>query len=58
MAKELKKTVLYRSQFIDSARYMASSISNLVNNLAEGIHTIKYECKYCDYFLEYTNFKD
>ena len=48
---------------------MASSLSNLVNNRSEGIHRIK--CKfghndkacgikyeYCDFFLEYTNFKD
>ena len=27
------------------------SLSNLVDNLAEGIHIIK--CKDCDYFLEY-----
>ena len=51
---------------------MASSLSNLLNNLSEGIHKIKckYErnvekcetCrikyKYCDCFLDYTNFKD
>ena len=30
--------------FTDSARFMASSLSNLVNNLSEGIHRIK--CKY------------
>ena len=50
---------------------MASSSSNLVNNPSEGIHRIKYKfghdgkkCetsriryKYCNYFLEYTNFK-
>ena len=30
---------------------MASSLSNLVDNLAEGIHKIK--CKDCNYFLEY-----
>ena len=51
---------------------MASSLSNLVNNLAKEIHKIK--CKYepddkkckaceikykdCECFLEYTNFKD
>ena len=59
-------------QFIDSARFMASSLSNLVNNLSEGIYRIKCKygqddrkcetCgtkyKYCDCFLEYTNFKD
>ena len=34
----------YRIQFTDSARFVASSLSNLVNNLAEGINKIK--CKY------------
>ena len=29
------------SQFIDRARFMASSLSNLVNNLSEGIYKIK-----------------
>ena len=51
---------------------MASSISNLVNNLCEGLHRIKcklghdnkrcetcgIEYKHCNCFLEYTNFKD
>ena len=27
-------------QFIDSARFMATSLSNFVNNLSEGIHII------------------
>ena len=31
-------------QFIDSARFMASSLSNLYNNLSEGIRKIK--CKH------------
>ena len=31
-------------QLIDSASFMAISLSNLVNNLSEGIHEIK--CKY------------
>ena len=50
---------------------MASSLSNLFNNLSGGIHKIKCKyrhdekkCKnygiykYCDCFLEYINFKD
>ena len=59
-------------QFIDSAKCMASSLSNLLNNLPEGSHKIKCKqgnntkncetCriryKYCDCFLKYTNFKD
>ena len=57
--------------FIDSTRFMANSLSNLVNSLSGGIHKIK--CKYghddkkrkacrntykiCDYFSEYTILK-
>ena len=70
--EQIAKNISYILQFIDSARFMASSLLNLVNNLADAIHKIK--CKYrhddkkreaceiayeiCDYFLEYTNFKD
>ena len=35
---------------------MASSLSNLVNNLTEGIQKIK--CKDCDCFLEHETVKD
>ena len=35
---------------------MASSLSDVVDNLAEGIHKIKYED--CDCFLEYEIVKD
>ena len=35
---------------------MASWLSNLVDNLAEGIHKIK--CKDCDCFLKYESVKD
>ena len=35
---------------------MASSLSGLVDNLAEGIHKIK--CKDCDCSLEYESVKD
>ena len=38
------KNILYILQFIDSARFMASSLSNLVYILSEGIHKIK--CKH------------
>ena len=51
---------------------MASSLSDLVNNLSEGIHKIKckyghdnnkwetygIKYRYCNCFLEYANFKD
>ena len=70
--EEITKNISYILQFIDSARFMASSLSNLVNNLSEGIHRIKckfghndkkweaggIKYKHCDPFLEYTNFKD
>ena len=49
-------TVSYKIKFIDSARFMAISLSNLADNLTEGIHKIK--CKDCDYFLEYKGFND
>ena len=69
--EEVTKNISHIIQFIDSARFMASSLANLVNNLSEGIHKIK--CRYrqvsikyevfritydaCNCFLEYTNFK-
>ena len=48
-------TMSYKIIFIDSARFMASSLSNLSDDLAEGIHKIK--CKDCDFFLEYESVK-
>ena len=35
--EKFTKTISYRLKFIDSARFMASSLSNLFNNLSEGI---------------------
>ena len=49
-------TISYKIKFIDSSRFMASSLSNLADNLAERIHKIK--CKDCDCFLEYKSVKD
>ena len=46
----------YKIRFIDSARFLASLLSNLVDNLTKEIHKIK--CKNCDYFLEYESVKD
>ena len=42
--EKITKTISYKLQFIVSARLMASSLSNLVDNLAKRIHKIK--CKY------------
>ena len=36
----MEKNISYMLQLIDSAKYMASSLSN-VNNLSDGIHRIK-----------------
>ena len=44
MEEKLQKNISYILQSMDSARFMASSLSNFVNNLSEGIHEIK--CKY------------
>ena len=47
--------ISYKIKFIDSARFIASSLSNLVENLMEGIHKIKF--KVCGCFLEYKHAK-
>ena len=66
--QEITKNISY----IDSARFIASSLSNLVSTFSQGIHRIKckfahddMKCetcgnkyKYCDSFLKYANFKD
>ena len=72
MEKKLQKNMSYILQFIDSARFLASSLSNIANNLSEGIHRVKcknygqddkkcetcgIKYKYWDCFLEYTHFK-
>ena len=44
MWEEIRKKIFYRLQFINNARSVASSLSNLINNLAEGIYQSK--CKY------------
>ena len=72
MEKKLQQIYLKVLQFIHSARFMASSLSHLVNNLSEGSQKIKFKYGYddkkyencgttyeiCNCFLEYTNFKD
>ena len=41
--EEVTKNISYILQFIDSTRFMESSLSNFVNNISEGIHRIKYK---------------
>ena len=63
--EKIAKNISYILQFIDSARFIASSLSNLVNNPSEGIQIINVKnVKLAELnisivtFLEYTNFKD
>ena len=39
----MAKPINYRLQFFDSPRFIVSSLSNLVDNLAKGTHKVK--CK-------------
>ena len=41
--EEVTKTIYSKLKFIDSAGFMTNSLSNLVNNHAEGIHLIKHK---------------
>ena len=41
--------ISYKIQLIDGSKFMAISLSNLVDNLAEGIH--KIICKDCNFVL-------
>ena len=50
------ETISYKIKFIDSLRFMGTSLSKLVDNLTEGIHKIKSKDYGC--FLEYENVKD
>ena len=41
--EEITVNISYMLQFLDSASFMASLLSNLTNNLSEGIHRMKYK---------------
>ena len=45
------ETISSKRKRIDGARFVASSLSNLVDNFEEGIH--KSKLKDCDCFLQY-----
>ena len=44
--EEITKCIPYKLKFVDCARFLASLLSNLANNLDKIIHKIK--CKYGD----------
>ena len=52
--KDLEMT--YKIKFIDSYRFMSSSLSKLVDNLSEGIHNNK--CANCESCLDYLETKN
>ena len=56
MVNESVVTISYKIKFIDSETFMANLLSNLVDNLKEGIH--KFKCSDCNCFLEYGSAKD
>ena len=55
-ANERVFTISYKIKFIDITRFMASSLWNLVDNVAEGTHKIK--CKDFICFFEYETVKE
>ena len=50
------KSITYKLKFIESFRFMSSSLSNLVGNLSERDHSDK--CTYCKSCLDYMSGKD
>ena len=49
-------TISYKIKFIDSFRFMSTSLSNLVDNLSEGLHTDK--CTDCELHFDYMSIED
>ena len=48
--------ISYKIKFIDSCRFLSISLSNLVSNLSEGLHSD--ECTDCKSFLDYMIIND
>ena len=48
--------ISYKIKFIDSFRFMSSSLSSFVDNLSEGLHSDR--CTHCKSCLDYMMFKD
>ena len=65
IGEEITKNISYILQFIDSARFRANSLSNLINKIKCKCKHDNKKCKTCGIaykechcFLKYTNFKD
>ena len=57
LKKKIKNfEITYKIKFIDSFRFMSTSLSRLVDNLSEGIHN--NTCIICKSGLDYTKIKD
>ena len=56
--KELdnSKTITYKLKFIDSFRFMSTSLSSFVDNLSEKLHSDR--CKDCKFEVDYMSVKD
>ena len=50
-------TIIYRIKFIDSFRFISTSLSSLVDNLSEGIHN-DGKCNNCSSCLEHVSTKN
>ena len=50
------KPIVYEVKFIDSFRFVSTSLPSLVDTLSSGLYNIK--CKDCNLFLDYINFYD
>ena len=52
------KGITYKLKFIDSFRFMSSSLSNLIDNLSERVHSDKYtDCKSCLMLITYVDYR-
>ena len=50
------KPIVYKIKFIDSFRFVSTSLYSLVDSLSDGLYNI--QCKDCNSFLDYMNFYD
>ena len=51
------RTIIYKIKFIDSFRFISTALSNLVDNLSEGIHD-NGKCTKCNSSLEYISISE